>query len=308
MASKETMDTIEKTLDTIEETLDVVEGQAEAAVETTKAAVNVMRKHYIITGVVAAAAFAGGVAAGYHLSKKKLRLHYEEVASAEIAEARARYRVVRNEDYATPEEAIAALMTPEEQAEVRQGEDLIEELGYSAPKQDDETLGTVTKVTTDEDGVTVDVNLTEVGEEVVVKHNLLVNNAPIEADDWDFDVEMLKRTDPTVPYIIEHDEFFENESGYDQTSLAYFSADGVLTDSADEVIRDSDATVGDDNLTRFGHGSRDENIVYVRNDKLETDFEIAYSAGSYTHEVLGLDHVVQHSDRRITRRRQRLED
>jgi hypothetical protein len=57
--------------------------------------------------------------------------------------------------------------------------------------------------------------------------------------------------------------------------------------------------VGDDNL-RFGYGSNDSNMVYVRNPRIEMDMEIVRSQGTYTKEVLGFDDEAElkHSGRR----------
>ena len=56
------------------------------------------------------------------------------------------------------------------------------------------------------------------------------------------------------------------------------------------MIPDADDAVGEMNLHRFGHGSGDNNVVYIRNDRLENDFIVLRSQGEYAKEVLGLRH------------------
>lgn len=90
------------------------------------------------------------------------------------------------------------------------------------------------------------------------------------------------------PYIISVSEFMDNDPQYQQNAISYYKGDGVLADERDQPIPDKNAIVGERNLQRFGEGSGDPNIVFVRNDRLEVDFEIALSLGTYSEEVLGV--------------------
>ena len=38
---------------------------------------------------------------------------------------------------------------------------------------------------------------------------------------------------------------------------------------------------------RFGHGSNDPNVVYIRNDRLKAEYEVLLNSGSYQEEILG---------------------
>lgn len=107
-------------------------------------------------------------------------------------------------------------------------------------------------------------------------------------DPYDFETEAPLRM-ITVPYIITVDEFFgSDEEDYNKLSIDYWAGDRVLSDDKEEHIPDVEGTVTEANLERFGHGSNDPNLVYVRNDRLQTDFEICYNPGSYSREVLGM--------------------
>lgn len=72
------------------------------------------------------------------------------------------------------------------------------------------------------------------------------------------------------PYVISPDEFGEKD-GYENVTLTYY-ADGVLTDYFDNVISNIDEVVGFDSLDHFGE--YEDDAVFVRNDKMETDYEI----------------------------------
>lgn len=104
-------------------------------------------------------------------------------------------------------------------------------------------------------------------------------------DDWDHDEEVRKRT-TTEPYILHKDEFWAEEKNYTQTTLTYYDGDQILVDQDEAPIYNHDRVTGP---LKFGHGSGDKNVVYIRNDKLKAEYEILFDSGLYTVEVLGLD-------------------
>lgn len=97
--------------------------------------------------------------------------------------------------------------------------------------------------------------------------------------------EEMTKVDQTVPHIISEEQFMENGTEYLQHSLTYYEGDSVLVDERDEPIAASeiDKTVGVSNLNSFGS----ETTIYVRNNKMQTEFEIVKSEGRYSEEVLG---------------------
>ena len=80
------------------------------------------------------------------------------------------------------------------------------------------------------------------------------------------------------PYVISPDEF-GNEFDYEEVSLTYY-ADGVLTDDQDNIIEDVEGLVGLDSLNHFGEYEDDS--VFVRNDALQTDYEILADLRNYS--------------------------
>lgn len=78
-----------------------------------------------------------------------------------------------------------------------------------------------------------------------------------------------KEDDEMEPYVIAPEEYDEN--GYKTMSLTFWS-DGVVTDEANFPIDDIEETIGEDSLTHFGEYEDDS--VFVRNDRLRTDYEI----------------------------------
>ena len=83
------------------------------------------------------------------------------------------------------------------------------------------------------------------------------------------------------PYVIPPGEFGELH-GYQERSLIYFK-DKVLTDDDYELVEDVDDIVGLDSLNHFGEYEDDS--VFVRNDRLETDYEILLDSRNYSDAV-----------------------
>lgn len=272
----------QETMDVIEESLDAVERIPKVRLNgTTK------KQQLIILGVTALAGALAGGGAAHFLTKRSLKTKYEELAEREIEEARAFYAALNNKP---DPEALAGGKLPYTAPKIERAVEALEQ--YTSDAARGETEGT--RVIKDVRVHSVSLDTTK---------NIFSGTAPAD-DDFDLEREMLTRTE-TEPYIISHDEFFTGEKDYQQTHLSYFSEDDTLVDDKEKPIDDTDAVVGDDTLTKFGYGSKDQNVVYVRNDRIEIDFEIVRSDGSYKREVLGF---IEHSQRPGRGRRRGLDE
>lgn len=89
------------------------------------------------------------------------------------------------------------------------------------------------------------------------------------------------------PYVVSLAEFSNDEEDFDKITIRYFEEDNTLVEELRSETLPLDS-VGETNLLRFGIGSEDEEIVYVRNEKLKIDFEVIRDEGSYTASVLGI--------------------
>lgn len=123
-------------------------------------------------------------------------------------------------------------------------------------------------------------------------------------DDWDYEAEMSTRT-AEAPYILHIDEFVADEMGFKQETITYYEGDDIMADAADTIIYGYEGLVGE---LRFGHGSKDKAVVYVRNEKIHMEWEILLHTGSFEQEVLGMaadkevEEELQHSGVRKFRR------
>lgn len=275
-AASETMDTIEKTLDILED-----------GVERTERVVR--NNPLVILGVAVVAAGAAGFIA-WKIAEKRTTEKYEDILTQEIEAAKGFYkRMVKEGEFETPEGAVQALVPDEVVKAVNSYQGRDRAVPYNRPDDIPKEAPAP---------VEVEVEKAEITQNVFV-------DARTDPRDWDYNVEISAReANPDQPYVISFDEFVEGLPSQEQATLSYYVEDDTLADERDQPIDNTDYTVGDDNLLRFGHGSNDKNIVYVRNEKISMDFEIVRSHGSYSQEVLGImpEPNLRHSHRRTPRR------
>jgi len=208
-----------------------------------------------------AASIGSGFAAGYLFAQKRLMDQMDARVEIETRSAKLFYEnLYRKNEFATPSDVLAKTAA-ESALSIYQGNDPPFEVEHAAEKPHK--------------------NRDNRGRFV---HNIF--------DDGK--AEIILDTDPPVlppdmAYIISEDAFLSNEVEHEQVSITYYVGDDILADEKDEVVPDADALVGEDALLQFGHMSNDDNIVYVRNPRLNLDFEVQKSMGKYAVEVLGLD-------------------
>jgi hypothetical protein len=101
---------------------------------------------------------------------------------------------------------------------------------------------------------------------------------------WDYDVEVATR-EREIPYVIHQEEFINDEMGFRQETLTYYAGDDIMSDTDDTPIYNYAGLMGE---LKFGHGSRDPNVVYIRNEVIHMEWEILLNPGMFSEEVLGL--------------------
>lgn len=207
---------------------------------------------------IAAGSIAGvalGLAVGYKVAEKRLSVQFEERLERETAEMKTFYKAVK-QPYSTPEEAVKELI-PEPAPVSQDPREKAQKVQYN-------------KVVLTEKYAVDD---TEEGELAAAEQ--IVSNV--------FD----KPRDTTKPYIITQDEYMANDPGHEQMTLTWYNKGKVLVDVRDTPIDSVDQVVGVQFKTNFGTDSSDPNIVHVRNESINIDFEILYSERSFEEDVLG---------------------
>lgn len=205
-----------------------------------------------------------GTAAGYFAAKNRLEAQYAQFASEEIETARAYMKMLyKADENSTPEKVLERRVAKTPSGvdnSVHEGpptevlERVLDKLRYGKP------------------GVPVS---------EPVKKNVF-SEEPL-----DDEVEETEDGGDKVIEIISVAEFNLGEKNYAQATLTYFGGDDTLCDEDDMPIDDVDAIVGNGNLDRFGYKSRDARIVYIRNNRLQIDYTVCKSDGTYAEEVAG---------------------
>lgn len=207
---------------------------------------------------MAGAALVGagvGFFVGYKLLETRLAEAFDERLNEETSKMREFYEVVKK-PYATPEEAAKDLI-PEPPAEVEDPREPNMRTAYHKIVKTE-----YTEAQADEAEAAAAVEDTQ----------SIFDNAP---------------RDSTKPYIISEDDYMGNDTGFDQSTLTWYSVDDVLVDERDEVLASPHDVIGTQFRTQFGEDSRSANTVYFRHEKLGLEFEVVRSEGSYKREVLG---------------------
>lgn len=107
----------------------------------------------------------------------------------------------------------------------------------------------------------------------------------VDEDVWNQEEEDENRS-PDSPYVISLDEWKQDQRGYAQSALRWFTVEQILVDEQTIEIPNPEKVVG---RLEFGRGSDDGDVVYIRNEKLEAEYEITRINGSYITEVTGLE-------------------
>lgn len=111
-----------------------------------------------------------------------------------------------------------------------------------------------------------------------------VNIFARDDEEW-YQLEVPKRN-PSVPYIIHRDEFFNEEMDFHQSTLTWYEGDNTLAAEDNTPVYNHHDVIGD---MRFGYGSGDPNVFYVRNEKLRAEYEILRDDGRFQVKVLGYE-------------------
>jgi hypothetical protein len=269
----------------IEEVADKIEDVAVQVEEVADATRRLTGREVGFFAVGAGLGVACGFAVGYRIAEKRLKLKYEklanEAAKEEVDLMRAHY--LKKMQAARPKPPVDQIIVEVEKEERNEKgfteaeQKAIDEANEKFPAEEEEAV--VVEETTQ-------VNVFEASEE------------------WNYQYELAHRS-KHVPYIIHIDEFTENLPEHDQTTYTYYEVDDVMADSRDTTIEDMDASIGLGNLGRWGHGSPDPNVVYVRNEVLGLDVEIVRDRGSWAETVRG---TIRHSADRRRRPNRRFDD
>lgn len=217
-------------------------------------------------GISLAAGVTVGLLLGYKLAAQRERERAEE-------EIRSVCRVYKKAylKLSAEKDALQAQKEDVQEDEAEEYSDILHERGYSEENREEEVLAT--------------------------KSNVFDNPTPpheaigMSLEDWNH---RERRQNDGSPYVITEEEFSVGYDNYDRVTLTFFEEDDTLCDDREQVVPDLEYVIGEDNLTEFGKYSGNKDVVFVRNDELETDYEVLRESGSYLEEVLGIREDYSH--------------
>lgn len=94
---------------------------------------------------------------------------------------------------------------------------------------------------------------------------------------------------------ISMEEFFNEDSGFDQVSWTYFSEDDVMADERNEPVSNWQDLVDEQFIKMLDHGATQETVCYIRDKYRELEYEITLDTGSYT-ATLGIEDHFEHEN------------
>jgi hypothetical protein len=83
------------------------------------------------------------------------------------------------------------------------------------------------------------------------------------------------------PRTISASEMLNQKQWYTKLTFSYYAEDDILADDQDNLVDDPKDLVGEYFTEFFGMNEEDPNVIYIRNDDRETDYEIMKIDESY---------------------------
>jgi hypothetical protein len=240
-----------------------------------------MNKHDALLAGVGAAAFGGGLAAGYLLARHRIQRRFQQDLDQLKAHYATKAKIAERAGLLEHFEVVPALGT----TRLRR-----DEAGSVGPYRDvparrvvraeSDIDGGPEHAGSDGEGPDGQPEAEDDGPEVVYDPSDDLDPVQLPGNSGEPD------SRGPGPYVISEAEFFGEQENYAKLSIMYYQKDNVLVDDKAEPIPDIRATVGPDIAQKFGLDPENPYIVYVRNDKLEVDFEVALDYGAYVEVVL----------------------
>lgn len=213
-----------------------------------------------------------GVVIGVFAARTHFKNDYERLAQQEIDDVKEHYKILRKEGMETPAEAAKAVSKEYSEA--------VDSLGYASVEAEEASESEESEVknifSNDKPSIPLPARRQSETDEILELN---------ENSEWAYET---AHRNTEEPHVISVDEYMLENDHFDKETLSYYQEDDTLCDLNDRPIDDPDSLVGDDSLTKFGVGSKDFNIVYVRNPRIEVDYEVLRDTRSYTEVVLGI--------------------
>lgn len=211
--------------------------------------------------------FVVGLPTGVWLTKRYLETQFEHILEKEIEETKNYYRTLYKTDIPTPSDHPGVAKAVEEEYE-----EIVEEKYKSERNVTDRQ-----------------------------PHSDWFRDVAPELQDEDVVMTVVNPSSEIPPYLIEGEEFFENEPAFEQTEVVYYLGDRTLVEAPDNVWVNPAEWLGDDFDDILGVLDRVATEVFVRNNKAAMMYHIELDTGSYS-DTFAAENELKHANRRERRR------
>lgn len=225
----------------------------------------VERFSYILGGALI------GSATTYLLVRQALMEKYRDIAEAEIASVKESYDLLNKQGpYSDPKKAMERFKELESQ--VDKYEDMIDENGYFR-----EEILDANEETTEEAPV-VRPPMPDGRPDPMTVVESVTDDRPKPA----------RHEGSDTPYVVTVNEFMQDREEFEKITVTYYEYDNTLASEDDTIVDNHDRLVGQEFPNYVGWESGSDNVVYVRNERISSDFEILVNPNGYEAEVLGI--------------------
>lgn len=237
-------------------------------------------KPWVLPTAIAGSLLAGAFV-GYVITERVLRARYEKILQDEVDRIESYYQT-KVEEYEVPEDVVLVeakfekveTETVQFDQKIIETQQLAESLGYAHDLKEEEHIRNTTPVPDTPQSYS--------------QGKMTVREAePIDYESNAYK-DLLAERSHDKPYIITIDEFMDEYKDYDKISFTYFEGDDVVADEREQPYEEVASSLGLGNLKRFGEWSQDADQVYIRNHKLEIDFEVTRDDRSFAEVVAGV--------------------
>lgn len=219
------------------------------------------------------AAFTLGSCVGFLVAKKALEEKYASLAQEEIDSVKERFSL--------RDHAIADIRNTEDTAETVTAEEIIKP---ASPMGGSSTLaGTRTDYY---NRTKQNYNLVNPKGDLRRMNEEKTSYEDVEEEEIELPEE--KSIDLENPYIIDESNFSEEFLYHDKITLEYYAEDDTLIDEDESIIDDRDQLIGYETLDMKNTSVDHPHTIYVRNERLGSDYEININLGSYQEQILGI--------------------
>lgn len=121
-------------------------------------------------------------------------------------------------------------------------------------------------------------------EDIITDYTSIDEEDDIPDEKWYEDVTPAEKM--KLPFIIQPEDYEHNMLHFDKITIYYYEGDKTFADDQEEIISNPADILGDAHHY-FGYIPEEPDLVYIRNYRLASDFELCRIKTGYSESILG---------------------